>query len=340
MTKSLGSVKKVEPSKNSTQGSQNIFNLDHDLAYDDEYFEYAMIQAHFDSVDIPAGVEASVPWFSDFSNSKKKNSHGNISSTVDANDQFHSSWLPEPAHINKKVASVSNSSFQTPGDSLIHSSGGAGLSSPFLFPQGSRSKKSATSEHRWNRQNLSFEYFSQSPQTGGLTNGSNGSHSDAMMHHDVVPPADWGNYCYYPIPKQTGASSLLHSNFLTPVDVLNPKGVVEPSIPWLPSPPPMKAKYSVNKQCSYSSFPDLAGAHITPQEVADIKNKRNVNAEDILSKVQLFKKFDTVEDFSDHHYALKGASTKQVTSFSRYIMAFTIFLVIFLIFQLDKFGLH
>ncbi|XVF78510.1 hypothetical protein PTKIN_Ptkin14bG0140000 [Pterospermum kingtungense] len=273
--------------------------------------ECAMIQAYFDSVDIPAGVEAPIPWFSDFSDSKKKTSHGNISSTVDANDQSLSSWLSEPSHIKKKVASVGNSSFQTPGDSLIHSTGEAGLSTPLLFPQGSQSKKSASLEHKWSGKNLPFEYFFQSPQTGGLTNGSNESHSDAMMHHDVVPPADWGNF-NYAIQKQTGSSNLLHPNFLTPLDALNPNGVVEPSMSWLQPPPPMKVKYSVNKHYKHSSFPDpVAGAYITPQEVADIRNRRNVNAEDILSKLQLFKKFDTVEDFSDHHYATSGASTKQ-----------------------------
>ena len=169
MVKSLGSVNKVEPSKLSTEGSQNISNLGCDLAYDDEFFdnyyhndfmdvdEYAMLQTHFDNVDIPAGVEASIPWFADFSKSKKKTSHGNISSSVDGNDLSLSSWLSEPAHINKKAAPVSNSSSQTPGDPLSHSPRGASLSSPLLFPQGSQSKKSATSEHGWNSQNLVFE---------------------------------------------------------------------------------------------------------------------------------------------------------------------------------------
>ncbi|XWS52060.1 hypothetical protein CRYUN_Cryun11dG0035000 [Craigia yunnanensis] len=234
VAKSLGSVNKVEPSKLSTQGSHNIYNLDFSLAYNDEFFydyylndfmdvdEYAMLQAHFDNVDIPAGVEASIPWFADFSESKKETSHGNISSSVDGNDQSLSSWLSEPAHMNKKAVSVSSSSFQTPGDPLSHSPVGASLPSPLLFPQGSQE-----------------------------------------------PSMSW----------------------------------------WLPS---IKTKYSFNKHNIYSSFHDpIDGAYITPEDVADIRNQRNVNEEDILSKLQLFKQFDTVEDFSDHHYASSGASMKQ-----------------------------
>ncbi|XP_022717116.1 probable ubiquitin-conjugating enzyme E2 26 isoform X2 [Durio zibethinus] len=281
---SLGSINKVEPSKLSTQGSQNIYNFDCDLAYDDEFFDNnylnefmdidEYLQAHFDNVDIPAGVEAAIPWFADYSGSKKKTSLGNISSSVDTNDQYHSSWLLEPAHANKKAASVSSTSFQTPGDLLSHSPGGASLPSPVLFPQGSQSKKSATSRHRWNSQNLPLGHSLQSSQ------------------------------------KQIGGSSLLHSNSPTPVDALNHNVVVEPSMPWWP--PPMKPKYSFNKHDIYSSFPDpFDGVYITSQEVAEIRKKRNVNEEDILNKLQLFKQFDTVEDFSDHHYASSGASTKQ-----------------------------
>ncbi|XVF04221.1 hypothetical protein REPUB_Repub05bG0063700 [Reevesia pubescens] len=316
VAKSLGSINMVEPSKLSTQGSHNIYNFDCDLAYDDEIFdnyylndimdvdEYAMLQAHFDNVDIPAGVEASIPWFPDFSDSTKNTSHGNISES-DGNDQSLSSWLSEPAHINKKAASVSNSSFQTPGAPLSHSPGGASLPSPLLFPQGSQSKKkSATSQHRWNSQNLPFGHSLQSSQAGGSTNGS-----DAMKLPHTINPVFWDHF-NSAIQKQIGASSLLHSNFRTPVDALNHTVVAEPSMPWWP--PPTKPKYSFNKHNVYSSFPDpVDGAYITPQEVADIRNQRNVNEEDILNKLRLFKQFDTVEDFSDHHYASSGSSTKQ-----------------------------
>ncbi|KAB2044049.1 hypothetical protein ES319_D01G062500v1 [Gossypium barbadense] len=244
VAKSPGSLNKIEPSKHSTQGSHNIYNLDCDLTYDDDFFdnyygndfmdvdEYAILQAHFDNVDIPAGVEASIPWFADFSERKKDTSPVNTQSSVNTshsktqlsangNDQSLSSWLSEPAHM-KKAALVSSSSFHNPADPLSHSPGEVIVPSTLLLPQGSQ----------------------------------------------------------------------------------------KPSMPWWP--PPMKPKYNFNKHNNYTSFPDpVDGVYITPQEVADIRNQKNVNEEDILSKFQLFKQFDTVEDFSDHHYASGGASTKQ-----------------------------
>lgn len=334
MAKSLGSVNKGVSSMLSTQGSHNIYNLDCDLAYDevfDNHYvkdfmdvdDYDLLQAHFDNVDVPAGVEASVSWFADFSEGKNKTSQQNISASVDGKDEFLLPLLSEPAPMDKKVASFSGSNFQIRGDTLSHSPGGASLPSPLLFPQGSQSKKkSTTSQHRWNSQNLPFEYSLQSYQAGASTNGSNVSHPDSLMLPHAVNPAYWNHFNPAPIQKQIGANSLLHSKY---ADAFNPTMVAEPSMAWLPS-PPMKPKYSFNKHNISPSFSDpVGGAYITPQEVAEIRNQRNVNEEDILSKLELFKQFDTVEDYSDHHYASSGASTKQVTSFTRYINNFLFF---------------
>ncbi|KAG8502585.1 hypothetical protein CXB51_000029 [Gossypium anomalum] len=329
VAKSPGSLNKIEPSKHSTQGSHNIYNLDCALTYDDDFFdnyygndfmdvdEYAMLQAHFDNVDIPAGVEASIPWFADFSERKKDTSHVNTQSSVNTshsktqlsangNDQSLSSWLSEPAHM-KKAALVSSSSFHNPADPLSNSPGEVIVPSTLLFPQGSQSKKSATSQLKLSSQSLPFWNSFQPYQVGGSNNGSNGSHSDSMMLPHAVNPTYLGHFSSA-ANKQIGAGSL-NSNFPTPID-LNHTMVAEPSMPWWP--PPMKPKYNFNKHNNYTSFPDpVDGVYITPQEVADIRNQKNVNEEDILSKFQLFKQFDTVEDFSDHHYASGGASTKQ-----------------------------
>ncbi|MBA0641463.1 hypothetical protein Goklo_026007 [Gossypium klotzschianum] len=329
VAKSPGSLNKIEPSKHSTQGSHNIYNLDCDLTYDDDFFdnyygndfmdvdEYAMLQAHFDNVDIPAGVEASIPWFADFSERKKdtspvytqssvNNSHSKTQLSANGNDQSLSSWLSEPAHM-KKAALVSSSSFHNPADPLSHSPGEVIVPSTLLLPQGSQSKKSATSQLKLSSQSLPFWNSFQPYQVGGSNNGSNGSHSDSMMLPQAVNPTYLGHFSSA-ANKQIGAGSL-NSNFPTPID-LNHTMVAEPSMPWWP--PPMKPKYNFNKHNNYTSFPDpVDGVYITPQEVADIRNQKNVNEEDILSKFQLFKQFDTVEDFSDHHYASGGASTKQ-----------------------------
>ncbi|XVF70217.1 hypothetical protein PTKIN_Ptkin11bG0142600 [Pterospermum kingtungense] len=321
VAKSLDSVNKDAPSMLSTQGSHNISNLDCDLAFGDEIFdnhylndfmdvdEYTMLQAHFDNFDIPAGVEASIPWFADFSESKKKTSQGNIPSSVDGKDEFLSSRLSEPSPMDKKAASRSSSNIQIGGNPLSYSPGDASFPSPFLS-QGSQSKKKSTTlQHRGNSQNLPFGHSLHSSQAGGSTDSSNVSHSNTKMFPHAVDPSYWDHF-NPPIQKQIGANSLLHSKFPTPVDALNPTMVAEPSMALWAS-PPMKSKY-FNMHNIYSSFPDpVDAAFVTPQEVADIRNQRNVNEENILNKLQRFKQFDTVEDYSDHHYASSDASTKQ-----------------------------
>ncbi|KAB2006194.1 hypothetical protein ES319_D11G325900v1 [Gossypium barbadense] len=307
VAKSLGLINKVTPPKHSIQGSQNISNLDCNLASSDELFytnylndfmdagKYAMLQEHFDGVELPAGedtsipwfenmtievpdgLEASIPWFENISESKKKTSHGTISSTTNANDNLHFLWLQDPAHINMNAASVSNSSSLTPDDPLSHSPGVANLSSPSLFSQILQSQNSATSQTISSIQDLPVVHLPD------LTNGNNASHHIEMILSHAI---------------------------MSPVDAPNHTVVAEPPSPfWLPVATP---EQFFNKHSIYSNFPDLVhGAYITPEEVADIRNQKNVDEEAILSKLRLFKQFDTVEDFSDHHYASSGASTKQ-----------------------------
>ncbi|GMJ05246.1 ubiquitin-conjugating enzyme 25, PHO2 FAMILY UBIQUITIN CONJUGATION ENZYME 1 [Hibiscus trionum] len=312
VVKHLGSINKVEPSKHSTEGSHNVYNLEGDLAYDDDFLdnycvndflevdEYATMQTHFDNFDIPAGVEASVPWFPEFSESKNNISHANTQSSVNGNDQSHLTWLSEPAHVNKKPASVSSSSFLTPVDPISHSPGGAGVTSTFLFPQGSQSKKSVTSQHKLTSQILRGRNIFH--QVGGSIAGSIGNHVYSTMPPGPVNPTYWSHL-------GSAAKTQIKAVGFMPTEATHTM-VAEPSMSWWP--PPMKPKYNLNKHNVYSSFADpVDGAYITPQEVADIRNQRNVNEADILSKFQLFKQFDTVEDFSDHHYASSGSSTKQ-----------------------------
>ncbi|KAB2059418.1 hypothetical protein ES319_A11G301500v1 [Gossypium barbadense] len=307
VAKSLGLINKVKPPKHSIQGSKNISNLDCNLASSDELFytnyindfmdagKYAMLQEHFDGVELPAGedtsipwfenmtievpdgLEASIPWFENISESKKKTSHGTISSTTNANDSLPFLWLQDPGHINMNAASVSNSSSLTPDDPLSHSPGVANLSSPSLFSQILQSQNSATSQTISSIQDLPVVHLPD------LTNGNNASHHIEMILSHAI---------------------------MSPVDTPNHTVVAEPSSPfWLPVVTP---EQFFNKHSIYSSFPDLVhGAYITPEEVADIRNQKNVDEEAILSKLRLFKQFDTVEDFSDHHYASSGASTKQ-----------------------------
>ncbi|XP_058217738.1 probable ubiquitin-conjugating enzyme E2 25 isoform X2 [Rhododendron vialii] len=72
---------------------------------------YAVLQAHFDTIDIPPGVEAPIPWFSN-PTPNEKNSAAMKSSNC-WTDSSHSWGLPEPAKPGKTSASLSSSSLKT-----------------------------------------------------------------------------------------------------------------------------------------------------------------------------------------------------------------------------------
>ncbi|KAG5546244.1 hypothetical protein RHGRI_018426 [Rhododendron griersonianum] len=73
--------------------------------------KYAVLQAHFDTIDIPPGVEAPIPWFSN-PTLNEKNSAAMKSSNC-RTDSSHSWGLPELAKPGKTSASSSSSSLKT-----------------------------------------------------------------------------------------------------------------------------------------------------------------------------------------------------------------------------------
>ncbi|XP_054812970.1 probable ubiquitin-conjugating enzyme E2 26 [Prosopis cineraria] len=83
----FGQASGLESSSGYASVSHNVINVDghnSDLSNDEDDYndhfaeefmdvdEYAMLQAHFDNVDIPAGIEAPIPWMSNFDLDLKK----------------------------------------------------------------------------------------------------------------------------------------------------------------------------------------------------------------------------------------------------------------------------
>ncbi|XP_018490799.1 probable ubiquitin-conjugating enzyme E2 25 isoform X2 [Raphanus sativus] len=85
----------------------------------------------------------------------------------------------------------------------------------------------------------------------------------------------------------------------------------------VPSPAPASASSGLSLQMlkKPSGYLGFASTRPLVEEVISAPNTSTVkrNMEDYLGKYLFFKKFDIVEDLVDHHYAAKGASSKQHT---------------------------
>ncbi|GLU23369.1 hypothetical protein SLE2022_393850 [Rubroshorea leprosula] len=249
-----------------------VKKADSDLSFDEPYFEFitdfmdaedlAMIQAHFDSVDLPAGVEAPLPWFPDFSPTKKRTFEGSSSSGDHGKGSVKSSSLGSsaPSLVDNKANSFGSSSWQNPV-SAIHP-----------------------------------------VDLGSISANANLYQSSAMMPPSAVGPPNLGHL----IPPVKTMGSVGNSSFPNVFNVMNPLNnpqLAEPAM----------SQWKQTMQSAFVKLNPLVGFHdqidgvdISPQEVADIRNQKAVNEEDILRKFKLFKKFDTVKDFSDHHYSSNG----------------------------------
>ncbi|KAL5736325.1 hypothetical protein ACOSQ2_031113 [Xanthoceras sorbifolium] len=213
-----GNYQPMESAKSSGPGSHNLIILD---SYDDQYVDlhdnikylddFSFLQAYFDNANIPTGVEAPVPWFTDPASSSKKKDNGSNS-------------------LHVEPTSVSSSSFLNPMSGL----------------------------------------------------------------------------------GQTAVGDL-PSSLLPPISAQ-----IESSMPWWPYPFELPPKSTFTNYNTDSSVFDLFDAvHIPSEEGEDIplaqdcaKNPSG-DEDDILTKYKHFKQFDTVEDYSDHHYASKALSVKQ-----------------------------
>lgn len=273
---------------NFDHSMDHIGDLGSDFLYadDDEYTdhfsddfmdfdEYPSLQAHFDSVDIPPGVEASVPWLPDFFN-VTKNTNGIDSFHTSSQMQLNTvgSQSSKPVDVGKMLSSVSNYS-------MVHASG-VEQSSIWSPSTNGQSKKKALAS-----------------QLGGSSSIAYGG------------GPSYGGYSTFDLNNQGSTTNLLYAS--SALGGFNYPTVNGPSVSWYES----KMQSSLSNPTGHSNFYDPFHAlHNLPEEGA-VRTPKNVNEDDILRKFQLFKRFDTVEDHSDHHYTSKGSALKQVISFRR-----------------------
>lgn len=130
----------------------------------------------------------------------------------------------------------------------------------------------------------------QAVQGSKTQSGSKGAaNRNPFLANPYAPPQSWDFYSGLAVPHQNNQT--VYSSSAT--DRHPPQ---TPDVVMMPGPPSRAFTFDGSASSSRRSRRIAAEVVCSPQEVF-LKN---------------FKRFDTVDDFSDHHYASKGKASKQV----------------------------
>lgn len=349
-----------------------------DPVYDDQY---AIIQAHLDSLDIPPGVEVSVPWFTGHEENKLKPAvastsspssspidldvvafppHSNLSSSTwpmefeQSSDKSisgenlisgdkvkgsgqpkkwepSSSWLfKDPTHVWKR-STAARSSFSLPSkfpkDYLTSSSKMEMHDSRRHFAESWRSKTKRNRQIGYsmpdsgslNQLGNHVSSFAKHPgiasrsrtkpsevQSGAVSHKIPGSGASTnpsphiqKMLNDVPPGVGSHKYAWKGMPNTTIGHSFVNASYPSGfVDQSGPLPVFPDDIafgPWDMDP--------IVGQNSATAPGNSSGSLSGKAKYAD--------PGEFLKNFNLFKKFDTVQDFTDHYYSKNGSSLRQ-----------------------------
>jgi len=334
----FGSVSGIASSSNLPSVSNNLINVDghgSDLSYDeDDYIdilpedymdvdEYALLQKHFDNVDIPPGIEAPFNWLPpgyDVAFKKTENS------------MFYP-WH----HVQSNAALSPMTPSSQPSVSLDPTNSKA--SSVFDFDYSSNSsqsapskKKSVTSKHRGRTSNASVGVeSSKSHWFSGPFHSKRKPSSTYLGLVDPLEAAKLTGAKFKPGMMADGSSVSSHSHFIGPNGSWHHPFGTDPVKPWWKNPQNAKSFAIHHKKISkniYYPFDPLVAQtehgfdNLVHDSAGDGFNGKAVDGpivtisdearEEIMRKFRSFKQFDTVEDTSDHYFVRNSASMKQV----------------------------
>ncbi|XP_073030850.1 uncharacterized protein [Primulina eburnea] len=288
--------------------SNNFFGEEDwlDNYYDDILFdEHSMLESHFDHMDIPPGIEAPFPWLP--SSPRNKNKVTTTGTSTNSSLQLKSDVAIVPSSLNSPLTSWPSPSrskstrqpkkLKLPYKSLepgaVPNKSTVSISTSFLGSQSSISSlalkhgKEPLHSFGKNKRNTRASQVIYSGPLGQLSSGA--SYPPVIVNHASsslklkMPSSSPGMETYMP-PWQD-----LRLNMLGPS--IGPSGFLTEFVTW-------------------------------PQDSTDFKNGEspmviqttNVeprNIDEVLQNFEGFKKFDTVEDYSDHFYLKNASSGKQ-----------------------------
>ncbi|OIV99159.1 hypothetical protein TanjilG_01134 [Lupinus angustifolius] len=312
---------------------------DYSDLFSDDYMDvddYALLQAHFDNVDIPPGIEAPIPWLAEYDLVSKKTGGsslyplGHIQS--DAKNACETNlpqipWSLEPTYPVAQGPSVGSSSLQIKTDSIGHPSE-IELSSAHFFSQTVPSRKKSDA-YQCRRRKFKFSLGESSkphlhlgPSEGkkkhsvldALNSDELIYNSETMKVYGGVTPY-WGQSAS---AKKAGGSSGSHnSNFVGPeIGSLYPPGI-EVTNPWWFKSPPYVKPFTNSNFFNHAHPPPpeqlfdntlVHNGSTTDNTVVTISDEAR---DEILRKFGNFKQFDTIEDTSDHYFVHVDSSVKQ-----------------------------
>lgn len=322
---------------NCSSEPQNVINLEDsddlygdnehmDMFYDESTLDqYTNLQLYLDSMDVPPGIEASIPWWPGSSGDK-------LSSTCSSTPSYLTPAQLKTASVSSgKMSSHSSESveFRKPREKLTSRSGSRfgdtsdrtrklGLSVPFLEPALGVKRSAATdssmvtdstykdsvefSPQGQGQKLFGLRGFSQSKKRSQRATTSFGSHNLSTPLEPYFPKvtaksliADWMNVLPNSANLSTTDSPNVFSHVL-PDGLLPPVGFV-------------------------SLYPDPVTSHKNTNATENAPvSVQPTNIDEIVERFHAFKKFDTVQDYSDNHYS-RNAS-KKVNTVSLFLKPF------------------
>ncbi|TKY66529.1 ubiquitin-conjugating enzyme E2 26 [Spatholobus suberectus] len=175
--------------------------------------QYALIQTHFDNVDIPPGIEAPIPWLADYGLGPKKTNSDLLSPWSDTQSDAKNSHVTdssqpslsiEPTNPDIQGPSAGSSSLQIKLDAIFKDPSAIELSSPPVLSQTALSKKKSNAS-QCKRRKLKFAFGMGSSKSSGPSESKKKPNIFSANHgfvHNLEPkklphvggPLHWGHF--------------------------------------------------------------------------------------------------------------------------------------------------
>ncbi|CAA2966635.1 probable ubiquitin-conjugating enzyme E2 25 isoform X2 [Olea europaea var. sylvestris] len=334
----------IQLSNNGSAGLHNSSNVDDfnssllygedeciDMYYDDLIEEdYAILQSHFDHMDIPPGIEAPLPWLPSSAGNNMKLMAPGTSTNSSSQPQLNDANLPATnfSHPSRNTKTVvikdqSTSRNSTQFGTQVHAVSqpvDLNLPSTMWEPALDQDKLNTSSSTAYHISEISSSLLNLKHEKDSLCS----FRKNRRRSHLLPPPP----VLYSPHNQFPASSTHFSSSVKTQVGndcsypKLNPMntpgaGTSVPVLSW--------------KKCNMNMFEPLPPGFIggsssalwghdpaknqsnsfpvaTPEPLTYVENR---NMDEILQSFDLFKQFDTVENYSDHHYSKNCSSMQQ-----------------------------